>query len=62
MPIALEPLPSSVIPPHKRWTRDECAVLERARLVDLERYELIEGERGEDGGTTRMLPGCPQRK
>jgi Uma2 family endonuclease len=44
MPVALETLPSSVIPPHKRWTRDECAVLERARLVDLDRYELIEGE------------------
>jgi Uma2 family endonuclease len=44
MPVALEPLPSPVIPPHKRWTRDECAVLESTRLVDLERYELIEGE------------------
>ena len=44
MPVALEALPTSVIPPHKRWTRDECAVLERARLVDLDHYELIEGE------------------
>jgi Uma2 family endonuclease len=44
VPVAIETLPSSVIPPHKRWTRDECAALEKARLVDLERYELIEGE------------------
>ena len=42
MPVALETLPSLVVPPHKRWTRDECAVL--TRLIDLERYELIEGE------------------
>jgi Uma2 family endonuclease len=44
MPVAFTTLPSSVIPPHKRWTRDECAVLENARLIDLDRYELIEGE------------------
>jgi Uma2 family endonuclease len=44
MPVALETLPGSVNPPHKRWTRDECAVLEKARLIDLDRYELIEGE------------------
>ena len=44
MPVALETLPSPVSPPHKRWTRDECAVLESARLIDLDRYELIEGE------------------
>lgn len=31
-------------PPHKLWTREECAVLESAGVVDLERYELIEGE------------------
>src|SRR4051794_13140182 len=29
--------------PHKRWTRDECAMLESAG-IDLERYELVEGE------------------
>jgi Uma2 family endonuclease len=31
-------------PPRKRWTRDDCAVLEREGLVEPERYELIEGE------------------
>ena len=31
-------------PPHKLWTREECAVLESAGVVDPERYELIEGE------------------
>src|SRR5579863_717819 len=44
MPVAVETLPIPVNPPHKRWTRDECAILEKASLVDLERYELIEGE------------------
>src|SRR3977135_1399727 len=44
MPVALETLPSFVVPPHKRWTRDECALLDTARLIDLDRYELIEGE------------------
>ena len=29
--------------PHKQWTRDECERLEAAG-IDLERYELIEGE------------------
>ena len=31
-------------PPHKQWTRDECAALQRAGLIAAERYELIEGE------------------
>jgi len=49
MPVALETLPSFDIapherPPHKLWTRDECAVLAKAGLVDPDRYELIEGE------------------
>jgi Uma2 family endonuclease len=35
---------ASTDPPHKRWTREECAVLESTGLLDLERYELIEGE------------------
>ena len=35
---------SFVAPPHKLWTREECAELERAEVLDPERYELIEGE------------------
>jgi Uma2 family endonuclease len=47
MPVTLHALPlrnESAYPPHKRWTREECAALERAGLVELHRYELIEGE------------------
>ena len=31
-------------PPRKRWTRAECEKLEMYGLLELERYELIEGE------------------
>jgi Uma2 family endonuclease len=31
-------------PPHKRWTREDCVVLESVGLLEPERYELIEGE------------------
>ena len=44
MPVAVETLQKLFIPPHKLWTRDECAILERSGLVRLDRYELIEGE------------------
>ena len=44
MPVAVEAPRESPILPHKRWTRDECVVLERSGLVDLDRFELIEGE------------------
>ncbi len=46
MPFALEisALAGGPPPPHKRWTRDECAVLEKAGLFELQRYELLEGE------------------
>ncbi len=43
MPVAVEAPRNSAPLPHKRWTRQECAALERAG-VDLARYELIEGE------------------
>ena len=44
MPVVME-LPLSVmVPPHKLWTRDECALLEQAGVLDLDRYELIGGE------------------
>jgi Uma2 family endonuclease len=31
-------------PPHKLWTRNDCAALEKAGLIESDRYELIEGE------------------
>ena len=31
-------------PPHKLWTRAECELLERAGVLELERFELIAGE------------------
>ena len=44
MPVAVEAPQKFVIPPHKRWTRDECTILERSGLINIDRYELIEGE------------------
>jgi Uma2 family endonuclease len=44
MPVAVEAPKDLVTPPHKLWTREECAVLERSGIVDLDRYELVEGE------------------
>ena len=44
MPVAVEAPQEFVIPPHKRWTRDECTILERSGLINIDRYELIEGE------------------
>lgn len=32
------------VPLHKKWTREECKLLEKAGLAELHRYELIEGE------------------
>jgi Uma2 family endonuclease len=44
MPVAVDILESTSAPPHKLWTRAECEVMERAGVLDLERYELIGGE------------------
>ena len=44
MSATLEILGPIIVPPHKRWTRDECVVLEQTGLIDSDRYELIEGE------------------
>jgi Uma2 family endonuclease len=47
MPIALTekpPRPAPQDPPRKRWTRAECAALEKSGLLDYERLELVEGE------------------
>lgn len=44
MPTALENPVLSSAPPHKLWTREECALLEQAGVLELERYELVRGE------------------
>jgi Uma2 family endonuclease len=44
MPVLLENPSSAPLPPHKKWTREECAELEKTGLLDWDRYELIEGE------------------
>ena len=44
MPVAVEAPQEFVIPPPKRWTREECAVLEGSGLIDWQRFELIDGE------------------
>ena len=47
MPVALtiasDP-PAPLIPPRKRWTRAECAVLESSGIWDQQKLELIDGE------------------
>jgi Uma2 family endonuclease len=46
MPTLLTPeiAPSAPEPRRKRWTREECAGLEAAGVLDTRRYELIEGD------------------
>jgi len=44
MPVVIEIPESCIAPPHKLWTRDECAGLASAGLLELARYELISGE------------------
>lgn len=44
MPTVLEAVMDAPTLPHKLWTREDCAVLEKAGLIEAERYELIEGE------------------
>jgi Uma2 family endonuclease len=39
-----EDLGPATAPPHKKWTREECEILEKAGLAEAHRYELIEGE------------------
>jgi len=38
------PRPSPVEPPRKRWTRQECVVLEESGIWEQQHLELIEGE------------------
>lgn len=44
MPVALEAPITVTAPPHKLWTRAECEALERAGVLEMERYELVGGE------------------
>ncbi|MBL8236404.1 MAG: Uma2 family endonuclease [Bryobacterales bacterium] len=44
MPVALEAPVTVTAPPHKLWTRAECEALERAGVLEMERYELVGGE------------------
>ena len=46
MPVALTPPEPAapLIPPRKRWTREECALLESSGIWDQQRLELIQGE------------------
>ena len=44
MLVAVESLTTADMPPHKLWTRAECELLERAGVLELERFELIAGE------------------
>jgi Uma2 family endonuclease len=37
-------VPASLDPPRKLWTREGCAVLVNAGLIEPEQYELVEGE------------------
>lgn len=45
MPVAVQIAPpgSAPIPPRKRWTRPECAALEKAGLID-KTVELVDGD------------------
>lgn len=36
----MESADTFIAPPHKLWTREECAILERTGVLDPERYEL----------------------
>lgn len=48
MPVVLSPpelrTDNGVYPPTKQWTREECEALEKAGLVGVRDYELIEGK------------------
>ena len=48
MPVALiatpEPPAPPLIPRRKRWTRDECALLESSGILEQQKLELIDGE------------------
>ncbi len=56
MPVALTTTPdppAPLIPPRKRWTRAECAVLEASGILDQQNLELIDGELIDKAGKKR---------
>src|SRR5579863_8057820 len=47
MPVALSTTlesPAPLIPPRKRWTREECALLESSGIWEQQKLEVIDGE------------------
>ncbi len=44
MPTVFEAVMDAPLPPHKLWTREDCAVMERVGLIEAKRYELIGGD------------------
>ena len=55
MPAVVESYPAPVPPEYRRkYTREDCRVLAAAGLLDLERYELIDGELVSKIGKSRM--------
>ncbi len=55
MPAVVESYPAHVPPEYRRkYTREDCRVLAAAGLLDLERYELIDGELVSKMGKSRL--------
>lgn len=55
MPAVVETYPTHVPPEYRRkYTREDCRVLAAAGLLDLERYELIDGELVSKMGKSRL--------
>lgn len=55
MPAVVETYPAHVPPEYRRkYTREDCRVLAAAGLLDLERYELIDGELVSKRGKSRL--------
>ncbi len=55
MPAVVESYPAHVPPEYRRkYTREDCRVLAAAGLLDLERYELIDGELVSKTGKSRL--------
>ncbi len=46
-------VPLPLVPPRKRWTREQCAPLEAAGLFEREKLELVDGELISKMGTKR---------
>jgi Putative restriction endonuclease len=44
VPTVFEAVMDAPLPPHKLWTREDCAVMERVGLIEAKRYELIGGD------------------